>query len=134
MIAGDHHRPDACGLADLHRGPRFGSRGSIIATRPSSVIWLFRILERRAGLPRDREHAQAFAGHALLDGADALATGLRQRDVFAGPQLARATRQHFVGGPFRVRAPTPAGRRVKRGHATPLRRERDLSDARLLLD
>ena len=85
--------------------------GSIIATRPSSVISGFRVRERRAGFLRDREHPQAVAGHALFDRADrARDPDSRQRHVAPVATAGCATRQHVLGGALRVRH-DDAGRR-----------------------
>ena len=88
-----------------------------------------RVLDRVPDLPRDREHTKAFAGHACST------SRIRSRsDSVSG--TSRSGRNWLVqpastssAAPFEYA--THAGRRrVQRRHATALRRERDLGDAR----
>ena len=76
MITGDHHRLDACGLAGLDGGPRFVPGRVHHRDQAEQGHLAFCILDGCAGFHRDGEHTQALAGHALLDGPDALAAGL----------------------------------------------------------
>ena len=128
MIARDHDRVDAGIGTDTDGGGGFGTWRIHHPDEAEQRHMLFRAVERRAGLTRNRQDTKAFACHPPFDAEHPLATFVGQRHLAVVAEEAGATRHDVVGRSFRVS--DRAGLcRVQRRHPATLGGEGDFGDA-----